>query len=57
MNQDVSETRIPPIDAQGFAVKYVLCRRVIGQDMEVREKNFPDFLVFWVVSEDQGHFL
>jgi len=31
VNQDVSETRFPPIDAQGFAVKYILCRRAFDQ--------------------------
>lgn len=55
--QDVSETRISLIDAQRFAVKYDLCRGVIGQDMDVLEKSFRDFLVHRVVGEDWGHFL
>ena len=46
VNHDVPETRIPPIDARGFAVKYVLCGRVIGQDTEVLEKNFIDSWFF-----------
>ena len=41
VNQDILETCILPlIDAQGFGVEYVLCRRVISQDMEVLESNF-----------------
>ena len=52
MNQDVSETRIPPINAQRFGVENFLCSWVIGQNTEVLEKNFLDFLVLLVVSED-----
>ena len=29
VSQDISEIRIPPIEADGFAVKYVLSRRII----------------------------
>ena len=52
MNQDVSETCIPPINAQRLGVENFLCSWVIGQNTEVLEKNFLDFLVLWVVSED-----
>ena len=45
MNQDVSETCIPPINAQRLGSSGVL------------EKNFLDFLVLWVVSEEQRYFL
>ena len=52
MNQDVLETCIPPINAQRLGVENFLCSWVIGQNTEVLEKNFLDFLVLWVVSED-----
>ena len=52
MNQDVSETCIPPINAQRLGVENFLCSWVIGQNTGVLEKNFLDFLVLWVVSED-----
>ena len=57
MNQDVSETCIPPINAQRVGVKNFLCSWVIGQNTEVFEKNVLDFLVLWVVSEDLRYFL
>ena len=52
MNQKVSETCIPPINAQRFGVENFLCSWVIGLNTEVLEKNFLDFLVLRVVSED-----
>ena len=52
MNQDVSETCILPINVQRLGVENFLCIWVIGQNAEVLEKNFLDFLVLWAVSED-----
>ena len=57
MNQDVSETCILPINVQRLGVANFLCIWVIGQNAEVLEKNFLDFLVLWAVSEDQRYFL
>ena len=42
VNQDILETRIPPIDAQGFGIERFLCSGVIGQNAEGL-KNFLDF--------------
>ena len=52
VNQDVLETCIPPINAQRLGVENILCSWVIGQNTEVLENNFLDFLVLLVVSED-----
>ena len=57
MNQDVSQTCVPLINAQRLGVENVLCSWVIGQNTEVLEKNFLDFLVLWVVCEDQRYFV
>jgi len=53
MNKDVSMGSIPPIDAKSCGVQDMTDGGVFSQDVKIFQKDFLDFLVLGMESEDQ----
>lgn len=56
MDQDVTETSFPSMDAHGLVVKYVRSGWIFSQIAEIRQEDFLNFLVSGMEIEHQGHF-